>query len=464
MRYASACDGIGAVHCAWQPLGWECAWTSELDPFPASVAEQRWGFPNLGDMTAITDEKLHEHGPINVLVGGTPCQSFSVAGLRAGLADPRGNLALSFLGLARRTRAEWVVWENVPGVLSSTSGEPAGPPPNRMGVGHGERVVDMVEYDETSDFDCFIAGLEELGYGVAYRVLDAQHFGVPQRRRRVFVVGYLGDWRRAAAVLFERACLSGNPAPSREEGEAVAALSASGVGTCGADDNQAQGGHIVEATVSPPLMARDHKGPTSNVDGQPLIAHSLRGEGFDASEDGTGRGVPLTVQSVALRGRSEGGTAHVLVGAVAFSCKDSGGDAGRTAPTLRAMGHAASHENGGGQVAVCFDETQITSAENRSNPQPCDPSHPLAAGARPPTLAAPAVRRLTPMECCRLQGLPDHYTLIDYRGKTAADSPRYKAIGNSMPVPVMAWIGERIDSCAVLRFDDAPEAQQAALL
>jgi len=187
-------------------------------------------------------------------------------------------------------------------------------------------------------------------------------------------------------------------------------------------------------------------------------AHSLRADGFDASEDGTGRGTPLVP--------------------IAFSSTDNGRDASSVAPTLHSMGHDKSHANGGGQLAVVFDSTQITSPENRSNPQPGDPCHPLASGAHPPAVAfqeaqtgvreyassgslrangpghdpvgtrirdGMQVRRLTPRECERLQGFPDDYTLVPYRGKQAADGPRYKALGNSMAVPVMAWIGERIE-------------------
>lgn len=178
MRYASVCDGIGAVHLAWKPLGWQCAWTSEIESFPARVVEHHHKLPNLGDMTKITESDIERYGSIDLLVGGTPCQSFSVAGLRKGLADPRGNLALVFLRLAEATRARWVVWENVPGVLSTNGGR---------------------------DFGSFLGALAELGYGWAYRVLDAQYFGVAQRRRRVFVVGHSGGcWKRAAKVLLER--------------------------------------------------------------------------------------------------------------------------------------------------------------------------------------------------------------------------------------------------------------------
>ena len=187
-------------------------------------------------MTKFNDWKLNDS--IDLLVGGTPCQAFSIAGLRKGLDDPRGNLTLTFLAMARKFRPRWIVWENVPGVLS----------------------------DRTNAFGALLAGLAELGYGCAYRVLDAQFFGVAQRRRRVFVVGYLGDWQRAAAVLFEPESLRGDSAPSRETREGIAGTI--GARTCrssGADD--AANGR--------------------------MIAHTLRAEGHDASEDGTGRGVPL---------------------------------------------------------------------------------------------------------------------------------------------------------------------------
>ena len=248
MRYLSLCSGIEAATVAWHGLGWQPAAFSEIEAFPAAVLAHHYpDTPNLGDMTEF---QTWPHYAINLLVGGTPCQSFSVAGLRKGMADPRGNLALTFLAIVDRYRPRWVVWENVPGVHSSWSDETAheaseewgdtireglreagdhiraaGFDPGAMfelGIGAG----DFEEVDQANDFDCFLAGLEELGYGVATRVLDAQYVrveshprAVPQRRRRVFVVGYLGDWRRAAAVLFERESLCGHPAPSRHAGQ-----------------------------------------------------------------------------------------------------------------------------------------------------------------------------------------------------------------------------------------------------
>jgi DNA (cytosine-5)-methyltransferase 1 len=367
MKYLSVCSGIEAATVAWHPLGWEAFAYSEIEKFPCQVLAHHYpDTPNLGDMTKFWEWK---NAAIDVLVGGTPCQSFSIAGLREGLSDPRGNLMLTYLAIAAKYRPKWLVWENVPGVLSSNGG---------------------------NDFASLLRGMAELGYGFAYRVLDAQYFGVAQRRRRVFVVGCLGDWRCAAAVLFERDSLSGNPAPSRKARTVVAALTATGVGTCGADDNQGQAGHLIASTGDIAHCLNAGGMGRQDYETETLIAHTLRGEGFDASEDGTGRGTPLVP--------------------VAFDCKASGQNGfgiGEIASTMRSMGHANSHQNGGGHQAV-------------------------QVGMQ--------VRRLTPTECERLQGFPDGYTDIKPKGKPTADGPRYKALGNSMAVPVMEWIARRIQA------------------
>jgi len=383
MRYGSVCSGVEAATVAWHPLGWKPRWFSEIENFPSAVLAHHYpDVPNHGDMTTF---KEWPDDPIDLLVGGTPCQSFSVAGLRKGLDDPRGNLMLTYLAIAARYSPRWLVWENVPGVLSSNRGR---------------------------DFGTFLGALGELGYGFAYRVLDAQYFGVAQRRRRVFVVGHLGDWQRAAAVLFERESLSGHPAPSREAGKAASTGFECGPSGGGFTDvaptldtrckdgpirnqlgagvmtyDRQSSGEYGTAPIASTVSARDYKGVSD------IVTHTLRGEGFDASEDGTGRGTPIVP--------------------VAFSSKDYGADAlDDCSPTLRAGGHAESHANAGVPPAV------------------------MQAGT--------AVRRLTPRECERLQGFPDDYTLIPYRNRVAADGPRYKAMGNSMAVPVMRWIGERI--------------------
>ena len=405
LTYASACDGIGSVHCAWHPLGMRCAWTSEIEPFPSAVVEHHWHLPNLGDMTKIKERDYEQHGPIDVFVAGTPCQSFSVAGLRGGLDDPRGNLCLRFLQLAGTIRPRWVVWENVPGVLSSWSDEEGGDGGKRW---------------QRNDFDTFLSGLGKLGYGFAWAIRDAQFFGVPQRRRRVFVVGYLGDWRRAVAVLFERHSLSGNPPPFRCEGEGVADGIADSLTKCraGSPDEErgtnnmicsplmsgsghkaghnARSGHCKDSHIipvtSPAMNARDYKGPSS---------------------DGDGDGLPL------------------IVGAL---------------PSYHtANGHGMSGVNDQAVAAwhvVGFAQNQ----RNEVREMPIAGALAGEPGMKQQTYAATAfgVRRLTPRECERLQGFPDDYTAIQYRGKLAADGPRYKALGNSMAVPCMQWIGERI--------------------
>ncbi len=407
MRYLSICSGIEAATVAWEPMGWLPVAFSEIEAFPRAVLRHHYPqVPLHGDFTTIQGD---EYGPADVLVGGTPCQSFSVAGLRGGLADDRGNLALEFLRLAQRTRPKWLVWENVPGVLSSNGGR---------------------------DFGSILGGLVELGYGFAYRVLDAQFFGVPQRRRRVFVVGCLGDWRRAAAVLFERHSLQGHSAPRQQARQDVAGslgagskrsggrvgrreaaanhVIASGItGRAGNGSRQAGGNGNVIADLARCDTARQTR---LDWETENFVTHALRADGFDASEDGTGRGTPL----------------------VAFSCKDHGADAyDGLAPTLRAMGHSESHANAGGQLAVAFHA--------RQDPDSGPVTHPLDTdGVSIGVQHSWGVRRLTPRECERLQGFPDDYTLITYRGRLAADGPRYKALGNSMAVPVMRWIGERI--------------------
>lgn len=479
MIYGSVCSGIEAASVAWHPLGWRASFLSEIEAFPRAVLAHHYpDTPLHGDFTTIA---AGQYDPIDLLVGGTPCQSFSIAGLRGGLDDDRGNLALEYLRLADRLRPRWLVWENVPGVLSSNGGR---------------------------DFGAILGGMVELGYGFAYRVLDAQFFGVAQRRRRVFVVGYLGDWRRAAAVLFERHSLSGHPAPRRKAGPSVADLTANGVGTCGADDNQGQAGHLipqafgggnrsgpldVTATLTATLTA---KGQRQDFEVETFIAHTLKSEGFDASEDGTGRGTPIVPVAYRTTGNDGCYETGDAVGAltqstdpnaqiIAFSAKDHGADAmNDMSPTLRAGGHSKSHANAGVMPAVAFalrgreggampevggdrigalraasggsSRDYVAFAQNtRDEVREMPYVGALSAGSGMKQTSyirgGSAVRRLTPRECERLQGFPDDYTLIPLppkgrqtRQRWAADGPRYKALGNSMAVPVMAWIGRRI--------------------
>lgn len=335
MKFASVCSGIEAASVAWKPLGWEPQFFSEIEPFCCNLLKKYYpGTPNLGDMTRFKEWSDYA---VDVLVGGTPCQSFSVAGLRKGMDDPRGNLALTYLAIADKFRPRWLVWENVPGVLSSNGGR---------------------------DFGAFVGGMAELGYGFAYRIFDAQYAGVPQRRRRLFVVGCSGDWRCAAAVLFERHSLQGHPAPSREKRQNIAGApgaspeSRCGIVTMGAEAD----GQVAHCLTTRPGLRRDGESET-------FIVYGIQANVINRSD-----------------------------------------------------------EHGGNGIGISEDVSSTLTTSDR---------HAISAGT--------AVRRLTPLECERLQGFSDNYTLINYRGKPAADTPRYAAIGNSMPVPVMHWIGERIE-------------------
>ncbi|MBV2213654.1 phage N-6-adenine-methyltransferase [Klebsiella pneumoniae] len=371
MIYGSICSGIEAATVAWEPLGWKAAWFSEIEAFPSAVLAERWPeVVNLGDMTKIAAAvRAGEVQAPDVMVGGTPCQAFSIAGLRNGLSDARGQLTLSYVELANaiddkrieRGEEEAIfVWENVPGVLTS----------------------------HDNAFGCFLAGLagescelEPSGgkwshsgcvYGpqrtIAWIVKDAQYFGVAQRRKRVFVVASARKGFDPGQVLFESEGVRRDTPPSREPQTAVAALTARGVGTCGADDNQAQAGH---------LLAFGGGNTGGNID----VAACLTAKG---------QRIDFEVETFAVHGTQDPDTnlefAHTL---------------GR---------------NHGQENAI-------------SN--------------------GVLVRRLMPVECERLQGFPDNHTQISWRGKEATecpDGPRYRAIGNSMAVPVMRWIGERIAS------------------
>lgn len=398
MRYLSVCSGIEAATVAWHQLGWTPAAFSEIEAFPRAVLAHHYpDVPCHGDFTTIGAD---EYGPIDLLVGGTPCQSFSVAGLRGGLGDDRGNLALEYLRLADRKRPRWLVWENVPGVLSSNGGR---------------------------DFGAILGGMVELGYSFAYRVLDAQFFGVPQRRRRVFVVGHLGDWRRATAVLFECHSLSGNPAPRRQPRERIApTISArpSGGGGLGTDFD-CDGGLIEQwwdggdtatsLTTRSNDQAMPDKGNFAAIVSATVTSKWAKGSGGPA---GAECGNLVAIQSVNTpREKAQNG----------IGVSDSGQMYSLTARD---------------QHAVCF--AQNSRDEVREMPY----AGALAAepGMKQQSYIrlASAVRRLTPRECERLQGFPDDYTAVPYRGKPASDGPRYKALGNSMAVPVMRWIGERI--------------------
>ncbi|HAV1453458.1 TPA: phage N-6-adenine-methyltransferase [Enterobacter hormaechei subsp. steigerwaltii] len=413
MKYGSVCSGIEAASKAWEPLGWKPAWFSEIEPFPSAVLAHHWPeVTNLGDMTKIADAvRAGDVEAPDVLVGGTPCQAFSIAGLREGLSDDRGQLTLSYVELAnaidekRRERGEpeaIIVWENVPGVLSSKD--------NAFGCFLAGLAGESSELQPAggkwTHAGC-VSGPERV---IAWRVLDAQFFGVAQRRRRVFVVASARRGFDPAAVLFELDSVRRDSAPRRETQKAVAALTARGVGTCGADDNQAQAGHLIafgggnttgHIDVATACTAHGIRldfdtetfavHGTQDPDTNRELAHTL------GRNNGQENAIVTEPFTLAIRGRSEGSTIEVRNDGTANALLTPNG--GRAGMGVGAIGWGMQ------------------------------------------------VRRLTPIECERLQGFPDNHTLIGWRGKDATecpDGPRYKAIGNSMAVPVMRWIGERI--------------------
>ena len=573
MKYLSVCSGIEAASVAWHPLGWEPVAFSEIEKFPSAVLAHHYpNVPNLGDMTKFQE---WPDEPVDLLVGGTPCQSFSVAGLRKGLEDPRGNLMLTYLAIAQRYRPRWLVWENVPGVLSSNGGR---------------------------DFGTFLRALGELGYGWAYRVLDAQWFGVAQRRRRVFVVAHLGDAQRAAKVLFERESVQRNPAPSREARQGAAASVGGGTYLGNAEGGALDAPYLTCSNIDShvnnqtPLVAQVFKvrGGVEREDGsrgstnigkqagkgylgseeraftlaaaqdqfvaQPIpFRKSRRAQSVDDHEtwveDGVSntlncfdvgdvRAVDVVAQPVAFRDTADCLTAAygtkwngnasadngslfaaqpvygtdcyngAITGDVAATLGTPGSSVNASGPTVmqpvaiqdvrdveKAQNGRGWNDDGtaytvdthatqgvavaqpiaiqgtligrgdnagpqGSGVGECGSMFTLTKTDVHAVAQPVatdikqvqwasgggklenDTAQALRSNAEHNyqfARIAMQVRRLTPVECERLQGFPDGYTNIPWRKKDEApDGPRYKALGNSMAVPCMAWIGQRI--------------------
>lgn len=433
MKYGSVCSGIEAASKAWEPLGWKPAWFSEIEPFPSAVLAHHWPeVTNLGDMTKIADAvRAGDVEAPDVLVGGTPCQAFSIAGLREGLSDDRGQLTLSYVELAnaidakRRERGEpeaIIVWENVPGVLSSKD--------NAFGCFLAGLAGESSELQPAggkwTHAGC-VSGPERV---IAWRVLDAQFFGVAQRRRRVFVVASARKGFDPAAVLFELDSVRRDSAPRRESQPEIAR---------NAGERSKVGSHWDNPANPHPTLNQSHNIGGIGQSNQELfsqrgcgiiaqsvngdISHTLKAEGFDGSEDGTGRGTPI----IAMAHGQGGAEIKTDNSAPTLTCNHEAPIAAYGIPG-NWIGRAP--ENGGNATEPMHDVS------------PC-----LTVADRHGVATSISVRRLTPIECERLQGFPDNHTLIGWRGKDAdecPDGPRYKAIGNSMAVPVMRWIGERI--------------------
>jgi len=436
MKYLSVCSGIEAASKAWEPLGWEPVAFSEIEPFPSAVLKHHWPkVQNLGDMTQHEQWNIPS-GTIDLLVGGTPCQSFSVAGLRQGLKDPRGNLMLTYLAIAERLKPRWLVWENVHGVLSSNGGK---------------------------DFGSFLGALGELGYEWAYRVLDAQWFGVAQRRRRVFVVAHLGEGSLAAKVLFESESVRRDNAPSREARQGVATNVAPSL-TASNDPSRSPQSSEVTQQVNAVMQAIAEREVCGCLSDGAHMGGGLNGQDAYSGRIMAVRTEPVIIDRAAFnQGENAQYKPHIEHGETMDSLVARGphavlfenhpNDSRVTGPHDVAPSCVSRYGTGGGNVplvqqAVAVD-TYNHALQEKAVPIRSTASDICHTGGVINPADRMAVRRLTPRECERLQGFDDDHTLIPWRNKPAdqcPDGPRYKALGNSMAVPCMAWIGKRIDS------------------
>ena len=464
MNYISLFSGIEAATVGWHDLGWKPVVFADFEDFPSAVLAHHYPqIENVGDV--MKHEWKKYNGKAEIIVGGSPCQSFSVAGDRLGMDDPRGNLALKFIQIIRDVQPRWFIFENVPGLLSSDGGK---------------------------DFATFIGEVAKCGYGFAYRVLDAQYFGVPQRRRRLFVIGHIdGDWRSAAAVLFERESLCRDSKPSEEKRQDSALFAGQSVEGTG---RQVSAKGIVHCADVGPAMGAS--GPpysrTGNerVEDEALVVQAPMQKGIDDTQLYEWHGQdsrinPIEVAS-SLNTNDMGRSGHLVsqapmhdpsptldasygVGAgmragierqVIGVEKQTFWDGKDKTATLTARCNDQFMPDKDNFMAVLSPQQESfsrgghgTFSADTDNKAGVLTSHQAKGADTLITESNHVVRRLTPMECERLQGFPDNYTQIPYKGKPAEECPkghRYKALGNSMAVPVMRWLGERIQQVSDL--------------
>lgn len=330
MRFLSLFSGIEAASVAWSPLGWECAGVSEIDNYACQLLAQRFpSVPNLGDIRNITSEDLNEIGSIDIVIGGSPCQSFSATGKRKGLQDPRGSLMFQYIRIIGEVRPKWIIWENVQGALSSERGRA---------------------------FGTLLRCLAKFGYSLGWRVLDARRFGVPQSRKRVFLVGSLGGSKDVYSVLF---------------GENVSRW----------NDSQNTKQEKSRSDNSPSNRNRERQRSTFSM--------VINGDGHPRRQ---------------------------------------GGD---------------------GSIACCLLATRGNTMRNWIvHPHPTETiKRKEDLGLFSQFVDVPrieCVRRLSSIEMERLQGFPDNWTDIEWKGKGSKDIRRQFGLGNSMAVPVVRWIGNGI--------------------
>lgn len=435
MRFGSVCSGIEAASVAWEPLGWLAAWFAEIDAFPSSVLAHHWpNVPNMGDMTTLAEYiRLGYLEAPDVLVGGTPCQAFSVAGARKSLDDERGQLSLEYIKLANAIDSQRIgnesiiVWENVPGVLN-TGDNAFG---CFLGALAGENLPLVPSGGKWTNAGC-VFGPQR---AVAWRILDAQYFGVAQRRRRVFVVASARKGFDPCEVLFEFDGVRRDSPPSRDQREDPA---------CGTGESLAGSGRVVVHGTQDPIINEGMAFPLGRNSGQENVVYSIMGNHIGRRPENGGNATePGFNISPCLTKTDRHAVAYALQGSM-IGRSDTAG------PQGSGVGEGVSFTlTAGDRHAVAY--SVIGDVTPKIGDNICMTLRAQGGGGIvPPSVKPPQgrVRRLTPKECERLQGFPDDHTSVPYRNKSAEDcpdGPRYAACGNSMAVPVMRWIGKRID-------------------
>lgn len=434
MKYLSLFSGIEACTVAWKPLGWECVAVAEIEPFPCAVLAHHYpNVPNLGDVTKITEQQIKELGQIDLVVFGSPCQNLSVAGNRKGLQGESSGLfyeAIRLISYARKhCGARFALWENVPGSFSSNKGDDF------------REVVRELSANRNINTPANGWGNTGVALGenglVEWRVLDAQYFGLAQRRKRVFAIVDFGNWQDRPPILLEPKGVCGDTPPSRETGQDFATDTQTGVGVQALPINTmtCQGRPSDNGRMGDGIGGESDPSPTLSVNHHHAVAYSIIGDA-----------TPKIGEDICGTLRSQGG-GGIVPPSVAY-----GFDTKQQTPkvdievtqTLVATGYKEPL----GVVSIAGNIIG-RSPQNGGNVNGFDEEvcYTLTPADRHAVAANSIIRRLTPTECEILQGFPRNYTKIPYRKKDlnqCPDSPRYKALGNSMAVPVMAWIGKQI--------------------
>ncbi|HCL4203450.1 DNA cytosine methyltransferase [Halopseudomonas pelagia] len=477
LQYGSVCSGIEAVSLAWEPLGMEAAWFSEIEPFPCAVLAHRYpGVPNLGDMTQIASQVLSGQVTApDILVGGTPCQSFSLAGARRGLSDPRGALTLKYVELANaidQTRLashrplSTLVWENVPGVLSDRS--------NAFGCLLGALAGESHALEPPGPKWTHAGYVSGPQRRLAWRVLDAQYFGVAQRRRRVFLVASGRDDLDPAEILFESGGLYGDSSssftPWQDAARAAGTRAASSGDYAGLNQSYGKvsvtfgfGGGNTAGPIDVAACLTAAPGARNDFEVETFMVQSVMGDishtlntSTGCSEDGCGRGVPIISYMPQVMAFAENSRGEVRLesghGQITGALSTGGGKPGQGRPAVLSVALRGRDQGLTAELGHGISPALRASSGGGDKGHVLVPDYDVHFHCEQNDFSAMdwsqwRVRRLMPKECERLQGMPDDWTLVPYRGKPAADAPRYKAIGNSMAVPCVAWLGHRLAQC-----------------